>query len=91
VVNTIKIIFQVIWIDISRIGNTSSGRLGYPIQKPEALLAGDIRDLLGTITLENASISIFITLENPSKDMLKTAKSAGFYQNKLMPHSCDKI
>ncbi|QYX32786.1 DNA methyltransferase [Sphaerospermopsis torques-reginae] len=52
---------------------------------------GDIRDLLGTITLENARIAIFITLEEPTKDMLKTAKSAGFYQNKLMPHSCDKI
>ena len=53
--------------------------------------SGDIRDLLGTMTLENASIAIFITLENPTKDMLKTAKSAGFYQNKLMTHSCDKI
>lgn len=53
--------------------------------------SGDIRDLLGTITLENAKMAIFITLENPTKEMLKTAKSAGFYQNKLMPHSCDKI
>jgi site-specific DNA-methyltransferase (adenine-specific) len=53
--------------------------------------SGDIRDLLGTMTIENASIAIFITLENPTKDMLKTAKSAGFYQNKLMTHSCDKI
>ena len=53
--------------------------------------SGDIRDLLGTMTLENASIAIFITLENPTKDMLKTAKSVGFYQNKLMTHSCDKI
>lgn len=53
--------------------------------------SGDIRDLLGTMTLENARIAIFITLEDPTKDMLKTAKSAGFYQNKLMPHSCDKI
>jgi len=53
--------------------------------------SGDIRDLLGTMTLENASIAIFITLENPTKDMLKTAKSADFYQNKLMTHSCDKI
>jgi DNA modification methylase len=53
--------------------------------------SGDIRDLLGTMTLENASIAIFITLENPTKYMLKTAKSAGFYQNKLMTHSCDKI
>ena len=29
---------QNIWVDISRIPNTSSERLGYPTQKPEALL-----------------------------------------------------
>ncbi|BAY03778.1 hypothetical protein ACOWPH_13065 [Anabaena sp. PCC 7938] len=43
------------------------------------------------MTLENASIAIFITLENPTKDMLKTAKPAGFYQSKYMSHSCDTI
>ncbi len=53
--------------------------------------SGDIRDLLGTMTLETASLAIFITLEEPTKDMLKTAKSAGFYQSKYMSHSCDKI
>ena len=53
--------------------------------------SGDIRDLLGTMTLESASLAIFITLEEPTKDMLKTAKSAGFYQSKYMSHSCDKI
>ena len=53
--------------------------------------SGDIRDLIGTMTLENASIAIFITLENPTKDMIKTAKTAGFYQSKYMSQSCDKI
>ena len=53
--------------------------------------SGDIRDLLGTMTIESASLAIFITLEEPTKDMLKTAKSAGFYQSKYMSHSCDKI
>jgi site-specific DNA-methyltransferase (adenine-specific) len=53
--------------------------------------SGDIRDLIGTMTLENASIAIFITLENPTKDMIKTAKSAGFYQSQYMSQSCDKI
>ncbi len=52
---------------------------------------GDIRDLIGTMTLENASIAIFITLENPTKDMIKTAKSAGYYQSQYMSQSCDKI
>ncbi|MEA5559924.1 DNA methyltransferase [Planktothrix agardhii] len=53
--------------------------------------SGDIRDLIGTMTIENASIAIFITLENPTKDMMKTAKTAGFYQSKYMSQSCDKI
>ena len=43
------------------------------------------------MTLLNASIAIFITLENPSKEMIKTAKSAGFYQSKYMSNSCDKV
>ncbi|WP_254174789.1 DNA methyltransferase [Planktothrix pseudagardhii] len=53
--------------------------------------SGDIRDLIGTMTLLNASIAIFITLENPTKEMIKTAKSAGFYQSKYMSNSCDKV
>lgn len=53
--------------------------------------SGDIRDLLGTMTLENASMAIFITLENPSKNMIKTAKSAGIYKNKYFSQSYDKI
>ncbi|HEY9701400.1 MAG TPA: hypothetical protein V6C58_03085, partial [Allocoleopsis sp.] len=46
---------------------------------------------LGTMTLENASIAIFITLENPTKDMIATAKKAGFYQNKIFSQTYDKI
>ncbi|MDP5339153.1 MAG: DNA methyltransferase [Nodularia sp. (in: cyanobacteria)] len=53
--------------------------------------SGDIRDLQGTMTLQDAKIGIFITLETPSREMLKTAKSAGFYQSKYMSHSCDTI
>jgi hypothetical protein len=53
--------------------------------------SGDIRDLQGTMTLQSAEIGIFITLENPSKDMIQTAKMAGIYQNKFMSQSIDKI
>ncbi|MEA5556510.1 DNA methyltransferase [Nodularia spumigena] len=54
--------------------------------------SGDIRDLLGTMTLQDAKIGIFITLETPSREMLKTAKAAGFYQSKYYSsHSFDKI
>jgi DNA modification methylase len=54
--------------------------------------SGDLRDLLGTMTIENATIAIFITLEEPTKEMIKTAKSAGIYQPRsYQGNSCDKI
>ncbi|MDF0556647.1 DNA methyltransferase [Kamptonema sp. UHCC 0994] len=53
--------------------------------------AGDIRDLQGTITLEQAALGIFITLKEPTKEMIKTAKTAGIYQSRYMSQSCDKI
>jgi site-specific DNA-methyltransferase (adenine-specific) len=43
------------------------------------------------MTLENACIAIFITLEEPTRDMVNTAKKAGFYQNKYFTQSYDKI
>jgi len=53
--------------------------------------SGDIRDLQGTLTLEKATMGIFITLKEPTKEMIKTAKSAGIYQNKYMSQSSDII
>ena len=53
--------------------------------------SGDIRDLQGTITLEQAALGIFISLKDPTKDMIKTAKSAGIYQSRYMNQSSDKI
>ena len=41
--------------------------------------SGDIRDLAGTIEREKAAIGVFITLEAPSRDMVKEAVSAGYY------------
>ncbi len=41
--------------------------------------SGDIRDLVGTVQREKAEIGVFITLEPPSRDMLKEAASAGLY------------
>lgn len=43
--------------------------------------SGDIRDLVGTVQRENAQIGIFVTLEDPSKDMTTEAVSAGFYNS----------
>lgn len=42
--------------------------------------SGDIRDLVGTVEREKAEIGVFITLEEPSKDMVREAVTAGFYQ-----------
>ncbi len=43
--------------------------------------SGDIRDLRGTVEREQAALGIFITLEEPSRDMLTEALSAGFYKS----------
>jgi site-specific DNA-methyltransferase (adenine-specific) len=43
--------------------------------------SGDIRDLIGTVDQEKAAIGVFITLEAPTRDMLSTAISAGFYHS----------
>lgn len=41
--------------------------------------ARDIRDLVGTIQREQSAIGVFITLEEPTRDMINEATSAGFY------------
>jgi len=51
----------------------------------------DIRDLQGTITRENATLGIFITLQKPTKDMIKEAKEAGIYQSQYMSTPVDTI
>ena len=43
--------------------------------------SGDIRDLRGTIEREKAAIGVFITLEQPTKDMQKEAVTSGFYHS----------
>lgn len=41
----------------------------------------DIRDLVGTIEREKAAIGAFITLEEPTRDMVSEALSAGLYES----------
>ena len=53
--------------------------------------SGDIRDLQGTMTLQQAAIGIFITLKEPTRDMIQTAKIAGIYQSPFMSQLVDKI
>jgi hypothetical protein len=51
----------------------------------------DIRDLQGTITRESATLGIFITLQKPTKDMIKEAKEAGIYKSQFMSAPVDTI
>ncbi len=41
----------------------------------------DIRDLVGTVERENAAIGVFLTLEEPTRDMITEAVSAGYYES----------
>jgi site-specific DNA-methyltransferase (adenine-specific) len=43
--------------------------------------SGLIRDLVGTMKREGAPIGVFITLEDPSRDMLTEAVKQGFYHS----------
>jgi site-specific DNA-methyltransferase (adenine-specific) len=41
----------------------------------------DIRDLRGVLQREGAAVGLFVTLEEPTRDMLTEAASAGFYHS----------
>jgi site-specific DNA-methyltransferase (adenine-specific) len=51
--------------------------------------SGDIRDLVGTVEREKAEMGVFITLEEPSKDMVKEAVTAGFYHSAYQNYERD--
>lgn len=43
--------------------------------------SGDIRDLVGTVQREAAQLGVFLTLEEPSRDMVTEAAAAGVYRS----------
>ena len=53
--------------------------------------SGDVRDLRGVVEREQAAIGIFITLEDPSRDMISEAVSAGFYRSNLWQQDFPRI
>lgn len=62
----------------------------YPTNKPGHVIiqvksgkvkSGDIRDLVGTMNREKATMGVFITLEPPTRDMITEAASAGYYDS----------
>lgn len=48
--------------------------------KGGGIKSGDIRDLKGTMEREGAALGIFLTLNTPTREMIKEAASAGFYE-----------
>ena len=56
----------------------SAGRVLVQV-KSGHVKSGDIRDLVGTVEREKAAIGVFVTLEEPSREMLTEAVSAGMY------------
>ena len=50
-----------------------------------------IRDLVGTVERENAAMGLFISLEEPTRDMRREAVSAGFYHSDLWQTDFPKI
>jgi site-specific DNA-methyltransferase (adenine-specific) len=49
--------------------------------------SGDIRDLVGTIQREQAEIGVFLTLEEPTREMRTEAAAAGFYASAWGRHA----
>ena len=50
-----------------------------------------IRDLKGTMEREKAAMGLFITLEEPTREMEKEAVSAGFYKSELWQRDFPKM
>jgi site-specific DNA-methyltransferase (adenine-specific) len=51
----------------------------------------DIRDLVGTVKREKATIGVLITLQEPTKAMLTEAATAGFYRTQWGDHPVIQI
>ena len=50
-----------------------------------------IRDLKGTLEREKAALGLFITLEEPTRDMLAEAASAGFYHSDVWQRDYPRV
>jgi site-specific DNA-methyltransferase (adenine-specific) len=49
--------------------------------KSGSVKSGDVRDLRGTVEREGAAIGVFVTMNEPTKDMKEEAACAGFYHS----------
>ena len=46
----------------------------------ENITSGMVRDLKGTMEREKAALGLFLTLNEPTREMTREAASAGFYE-----------
>ena len=70
--------------------NEGHGRMIFQV-KSGKVKSGDIRDLRGTIEREDADAGVFITLNKPSKAMIREAKSAKFFHHEAMDKDYPRI
>ncbi len=50
-----------------------------------------VRDLVGTVEREDAALGLFITLEEPTREMRREAAAAGFYHSDIWQRDYPKI
>lgn len=53
--------------------------------------SGDVRDLRGTLEREEAALGVFITLNQPTREMEREAATAGFYHSPLTRKDYPKL
>jgi len=53
--------------------------------------SGDVRDLRGVVEREEAALTVFVTLETPTQDMVTEAVSAGYFQSKAWQKDYPRI
>ncbi len=77
---------------ITFIGETERNLQNVIVQvKSGKIKSGDIRDLIGTVDNQKAAFGIFITLEEPTPDMVTEAVKAGYYVSNLWQQKYPKI
>jgi len=72
------------------ISDKDFGRIIFQV-KSGKVSSKDIRDLHGTIAREKAELGFFVTLQSPTKDMVKEAKACSSYHHVLMNKDIPKI
>ena len=81
----------IAYFPVSRAGNKMENEKIIFQVKSGNIGAKDIRNLRGTMEQEGGSLGIFITLQEPTEPMRKTAHAAGIYHHALMERNYDRI